>query len=648
MVPRLDVSYHDPTHHVTDPTVRRYDLQDPTRHVTAPTDSGRLEALALACLRPRRRLRRVLADNRGGELAGLALAVERATGCGEAYAGEVRADILAADWDGPAPTAELAGIASAMAGEGLDPVVIASGRTGHYHLFCRIPDVLARARWSDRLAGYAQTLRSGTSLMRPPGWPHRDGQPVSLVSHESWYDVISALEHQAVPRTVGLSLPHRLEQLVVLGDVDGRYRRVDGQTDRSSLILAICNIAALHGLALEVVFQLLLDPHHRGGAGLRERVGERGLEGRAGARRWFERTWRKANDRVPSRGAVRDRAGAIERIAWFRELADQAPFPGVCGPTDRAVLSACHSLADRAGGLVVPLSRREVADGANVAAPTAGAALKRLRQAGWLQLVRVSDRDRAAVYALDAPRSLSLATGSSGMADGSRPAGTSELLPARSGSSSSKAVPSPTNPHDLSSDESFNSQSFNSHSFNSHSSAGEPVAQEASSSIPLGGRGTGQVLREWLAHDAFHRFALGKGCFETLSALSGEGQGAGAIAARTGRHPGSVRRHLVKLEEAELAVRDGREWCALPLEALGALLDDAAEAAGTTGSGRRRHERFVMERRSYRLMLARRDARGEETPARRPHPGGEQLRWNVGGAKFDRRRAPPDPLVQVA
>lgn len=452
-------------------------------------------------------------------------------------------------------------IAAWLCEQGLSPVVLRSGRPGNRHLFCVVEDAALRAEVWRRAGRGGLDVRKDNSLIRPPGWPHRLGEPVSVahVGHESFDTrggatdevferVVDALGGPKISASTKRALPARLWELIRYGDRDGRYSR-QGRLDRSALTLALCNVAVSHGVHREYVWNLLVKEENVGGAGLRDRIERRGIEGPSGARAWFYATWSKANDGAPKRGSLRDSEEILAEIEKLSVLAGRSSFLGVSGSTDRAVLAAVHSIGVSYRSLYVPLSRRTVSLKAGVSAPTAGRSLKRLRASGWLRLIRTSRQDRAAVYQLSEPAWCA---------------------------------------HNVPSDETLGG-----------CRTGQKLRDEV---VDLS---TSGLLRSVVGHDAFAHVGLGKGCLETLGALSdGEWRSCADVAELTGKHPGTVRRHVSKLREAGLVSDDGAGAYVRTLGGdLGIRLTEVAEALGTAGVSARRAEVYAAERRRYRVWL---------------------------------------------
>lgn len=552
-----------------------------------------LLALAAAVIDTDRQARIIEPDNSGGELLSWNVAAFLAQG-GLAVAGRPRPEVLVLDLDLTGDglvdrsRQELFGqLRLELVAAGLTPVVIRSGRSGNRHQFCRGLDARGIRVLQERARAAGIDVRRDNALIRPPGWPHRSGELVSVeyLGDEhfnaasgsrltSWSAALAALQPPAVDtgqlsltgleahpepskaarddRSTPTRLPERLWRLVRFGDEDHRYSKADGSCDRSRLTLAICNIAVMNDVHPNHLWNLLRNEENVGGAGLRARLVRRGEHGRAGARTWFDHIWDKANDGAARRGPITCANDATERIVELAECATRAKFSGLSGSTDRAVLAACHQIGTSYGSLHVPLSIRSVALHAGISTPTASRSLHRLRRLGWLVLVRVSKQDRAAVFRLTAPETAQVAI---------------------------------TNPL----------------------RGGGCGTEQKLREVPLESMLSG-TMRGLAAHDAFHGRALGKGCLETLSALDEEEQrSAREIAEMTGKHSGTVRRHLTKLVAAGLVVR-AEDWHYLRAtparDQLDEQLDRVAEEAGTAGVSAHRARRFADECRQYRQWVS--------------------------------------------
>ena len=77
--------------------------------------------------------------------------------------------------DAPSARRRSPRLADAIRLAGVRPVIVDSGRSGHRHLFCRLPNLVSRRYF----AHYARVLKLDVrASIRPPGSPHRLSLPV--------------------------------------------------------------------------------------------------------------------------------------------------------------------------------------------------------------------------------------------------------------------------------------------------------------------------------------------------------------------------------------------------------------------------------------------------------------------------------------
>jgi len=144
----------------------------------------------------------------------------------------------------------------------------------------------------------------------------------------------------------------------------------------------------------------LLDPNHRAGYLIRS---ARKQHGKAAARAEVLRLVAKADAYVVARPAVTDRHDAVASLVRIRAAADDVPWSGRTGTTDRAVLEALVTLAGRGGGPVFRASQRQAAEVANVNRRTAAASLMRLVDRGWLTEQERGTGERGTTWRLSEP-----------------------------------------------------------------------------------------------------------------------------------------------------------------------------------------------------------------------------------------------------
>ena len=303
--------------------------------------------------------------------------LEQALASGQTFMGTVADDILAIDADTTPAVAALAHLADRLKSAGLDPILVASGRPDHQHLFARIRD-------ADTLASYqdlARTMRLSLGhTIRPPLSPHRSGLPVSLVEPSDPAEALASLSPKR-------PLPPRIQALLRDG-VDHPHR---SQEIQKVALAAYCRswtcdefIAAILGspLAAEAVSKNR-DPH-----------------------RYLRHCWGKAREYAASPTVNRDR-DRDPGLASILAAMDATIWRKQAGVTDRHVLLAHVMIARQARSLQFQASVGQTAERAGISLPTVRASRKRLRWRGWLTPVRISRTPtEAGTWRLHRPSSL--------------------------------------------------------------------------------------------------------------------------------------------------------------------------------------------------------------------------------------------------
>ena len=194
--------------------------------------------------------------------------------------------------------------------------------------------------------------------------------------------------------------PLRPAMLALLrcGDVLGRYQ--SGSEVVQALALGACNA----GWSQVDLYDALTDRRNVGGEKVQEILGD---EGECEARRYVALSWEKAAKKraedPPVRRSNDDDALQVERVA---EVARCAPWTGLAGSTDSAVIEAHVEIARRRGNLVHGASVREVAERAGVAYPTASRSQGRLIERGWLIRLQRGEGNEASTWLLAVPEPL--------------------------------------------------------------------------------------------------------------------------------------------------------------------------------------------------------------------------------------------------
>src|SRR5579862_51698 len=203
---------------------------------------------------------------------------------GVAFCVEVRDDILAVDLDDVAQTPVLERLVTELREAGHVPVVCASGRDGHRHLFVRVRD---RERWTARArdVGFkGDAIRVGNQRIRPPLAPHRLGLPVALIEPDA-IDALVALMPQGRSRR----LSRRMFEVLRNGDVRHEYKTT------SEMALGIALAAVNKGWSEAAVYRALVNPQNVGGAKVQK---IRRVEGETAARRYVRTMFQRAHNRV--------------------------------------------------------------------------------------------------------------------------------------------------------------------------------------------------------------------------------------------------------------------------------------------------------------------------------------------------------------
>ncbi len=376
--------------------------------ILAPSPPPRMASelapqLAEAIAHPRRpRPFTIDADN---NRAGWCGSLDEAHASGRPYAVALADDVLAVDADDHDQAAAVDQLAESLAW----PVLrVASGRPGHRHLFAVVPDPEDRARIAKHADTLGVTVRS--MPMRPPGAPHRLGLAVELLDDPAAFlaDVAEVRQLAVIAEHAGpksRALPPAWWRTMLAG---GRWPAGWRGKDRSAsaMVWHLCIAAARDGLTVDAVAELLADPHNAGGHGYRERLDR---PGKRHADHWLRHhVWpsaTKAAERRPPADATEARA----RLTEHATAVDAAPWPGVAGATDRAILVALLDRACALGTLTPTLSHRGIAKATGVSRRTVSTATKRLKAAGWLQVADLG-RGRTGIDADGTRREHSTAT----------------------------------------------------------------------------------------------------------------------------------------------------------------------------------------------------------------------------------------------
>lgn len=490
------------------------------------------------------------ADNRN---AGW-MTIREAAASGRAFCVEVVEVVLAADGDDPRLSGAVMRLAEAMRFDGLQPLVVASGQSGHLHLFCRIEDADVCRRYIERAKEAGLDVRSGNNRIRPPLAPHRLGLPVRLLTPGDPAEALAALCCKRPVR--GRSLSPRIEQVLRDGDHEAH-----GYRSRSHMIqgiaLGFVNAERTSG----ELFAAILNPGNRAGDKLRDRSPRE-------ARRYIDRCWAKAVEKATKSPAIVDREGALKVIKDVRAAAALFPWKGVAGTTDQIVLGVHLRIAVETGKLSHHADVRTVAERAGCSASTASCSQSRLRDAGWLKLVARGRGPDANVWRLRLPRQ--------GCTQSNTPTSAGRVPPATL--SPPDRCPPPITPCP-------------------GGASGECPPRYTPASGECSEKYTPGVDP---SHDAWRRGGLGKSTYRVWRVLTAvRPRRAKEIAAGLPLGLRMTQRHLGKLRQHGLAVQDGDGWRRGKGD-----LDRVAEALDVSGKGEAEQRRHERDRRTYRHALA--------------------------------------------
>lgn len=181
----------------------------------------------------------------------------------------------------------------------------------------------------------------------------------------------------ASPRMARSDPSDEIASLLRDGDLAGKYK-TRSEADQA-IALGVLNAGwTCHDFGLA-----LLDSANGGGQKVREIAR---AAGEPAAWKYIELCWRKACRRYEASPPAAGPAARRQReaIAYIESAAGRATWKGTTGASALAILDAHVVMARRAGNVRHRASVREAAQLANVSAPTALYAQRRLVDRGWL------------------------------------------------------------------------------------------------------------------------------------------------------------------------------------------------------------------------------------------------------------------------
>lgn len=506
----------------------------------------------------------IRADNTSGGRVPLTDALRR----GDAFAVDVDEDVVAVDVDLPEHDEGTDLLIETARLRGLVPVVCASGRSGHRHVFIR-----AGGNEGKQLRSLAQALGLDVRrFIRPPLSPHRAGEPVSLLEPASPAAALDALRpppHRSPrPAPTGSQTAPGAGNVRGIAGGDGvlgaagraepterdlsaatleRLRSGDPRyATRSELVMAVMVGMVNAGKTSAWAWQAFLDPRHRAGHKIRQIADERGM---GAAHVWFDRSWVEACRFVAERPPESSSADRLVDIVAVNDEADLYRWPGQAGSSSRKVLAAMVDIACGARSSVFSASDRQIAERAGLGRTATSRAVTRLAEGGWVERLRPGRGTRASTWSL--------------CLNGER---NGDLRDARSCAEAT-------------------------------CSGGVSLAVD---------------------HDLWRHRGLGGGGWRVARAVAGTGEAnAATVAETTGMNTGSVRRILNRLEASGVVERVDDGYWRIDTTADAEVV---AELVGTAGAGERARTEHARQRAAYRSAISRRHARTRPDASDAPAP----------------------------
>lgn len=229
-------------------------------------------------------------------------------------------------------------------------------------------------------------------MIRPPLAPHRQGLPVKLLLPEDASEALRRLapDERLISEARRRRLPDRTFRLLREGNFETR------NWSRSEIVQAIVSGAVNAGLALDYIFDKLMEPRNIGGAKVREIADS---NDRKAAYRYVALSYRKAL--AMQTQSFRGATEALGEIRALRDYAGTVAWKGRTGPTDRAVMLAHLQIAELRKSLTYQASVREIAIRAGLSSVGAvSGAQKRLIEAGWLRSDSTGRYDTASTWTI--------------------------------------------------------------------------------------------------------------------------------------------------------------------------------------------------------------------------------------------------------
>ena len=337
------------------------------------------------------------------------LSLEQALASGQTFMGTVADDVLACDADTAVLAGRLLDLTQSLRAAGHHPIVIASGRPDHRHLFVRFHESSVLATWMSAAKHRGLDVRQKRRMIRPPLTPHRWGLAVSLVDPEDPAEALAALSPPRPGR-----LPPRIESLLRNGVPRGRrseaiqtvaYAMAKAAWTFEGFATAI-DTSPLHAKPQEhrdgpgyltrawneaQRYGLVLDEARTSPAGstvedfiarvLATPLGDRVRE-KPDPAAYLRRAWAAAHGALPRVNPPLD-------LTPFRAAMQHERWRGKGGGTELAVLRAHLAIVERSGSLDHGAASREIAERAKIRHDTVkkrkSGVWDRLQRKGWLK-----------------------------------------------------------------------------------------------------------------------------------------------------------------------------------------------------------------------------------------------------------------------
>ena len=331
-------------------------------------------------------------------------------------------DVLAIDFDDPESEARGAAfrfLLDHLRHQGYGPLVTASGRPGHRHLWCIANGQSDRDRLADLAIGIKLSVRVKQPIRLPLGPYYDDTGTVALVSPDSTEQALRAVRRDAPsPVARGVSIPAQRKARQPLGVKPAALLREGGTDDFSNADASIALAAVNAGWTYVEWRAEYLNPTNLGrGFADAPGVKGRGYLGREARQQgtgeaYLRKTWDSAVRWAAQHPAVASRHDAVVLLTAWRDEALHRPWPGATGPTDLALYIVMIGMGIQLGKTVLGIGRQDLYERMNRGHRTVDAAMRRLQDSGAAQLEQQGTLGLTSVWRLLPPPRPSVTEGS--------------------------------------------------------------------------------------------------------------------------------------------------------------------------------------------------------------------------------------------